>query len=45
MEPSGKARAAATDSRSGVSGLISSRGGRVVRILCRCRLGCRLLAR
>jgi hypothetical protein len=33
MDPSGKASAAATLSRSGVSGLISSRDGRVVRFI------------
>ena len=32
MEPSGNAKAAATDSRSGVSGLISSRAGTAQRI-------------
>src|SRR5579862_7788106 len=31
IEPSGKATAAATGSRSGMSGLIASRGGRCVR--------------
>jgi hypothetical protein len=33
IEPSGNASAAATESRSGVSGLISSRGGKRVRDL------------